>query len=458
LQRTPALTRGHGEEVMARIARPHAETPGRTTDGAPARSPARAALAPQPGRRHAPEAQAAAIAQELRDAGLDLSDVRDNVAAAMRGDPVGFHHHASRILQSHFPRMFELGLANNPLAAALHHTLSQSAPAAPQARLAPAGSRPRPISNSVRNAQTPPRAAGAPAPAPGRPARGAPASLMGRLAGSGIDMSHLAAAIDNTVRNGRELPQEIRGALQRAGIETHVGTGRVPMDHPLLQLRREIHLAMPEEREPSPPRAERMPRTGRRPRLGVPPIGSSRPRPPDPIAAAAGLSMPQRVQGENNAQYAWRLHYQNPRASIEQIAAATVGPSGHQSVPRTISELNAMIKVRDEIRSAFRDLPTVSRADAERLGFKDAATHNEDDATDCLFGEPLSTTNREQRVIALTTQPVRTLGDPRVADNAGVVFMDLNALARHLASEPRHPIHKAPLNAGNIRDYAFRVK
>jgi effector protein HopAB len=440
---------------MARIARAHAETPGRTTDGAPARSPARAALAP-PGRRRAPEAQAAVIAQELRDAGLDLSDVRDNIAAAMRGDPVGFHHHASRILQSHFPRMFELGLANDPLAAALHDTLSRSAPAAPQARLAPAGSRPRPISNSVRNASTPPRAGGTPAPGP--PARCAPSPLRGRLAGSGIDMSRVAAAIDNTLRNGRELPEEIRGALRGAGIETHIGTGRVPMDHPLLQLRREIHLAMPEEREPSPPRAERMPRAPRRPRLGIPPIGSSRPSAPDPIAAAHALSMPERVQGETNVQYAWRLRYQNPRASVEQIAAATVGPSGHRNIQRTIGELNSMIKVRDKIRATFSDLPTVSRADAERLGFKDAATHNEDDATDCLFGEPLSMTDRKQRVIALTTQPVPTLGDPRVADNAGVVFMDLNALARHLASEPKHPVYKTPLDITNIRDYAFRIE
>ena len=398
------------------------------------------------------------IAQELRDAGLDLSDVRDNIASAMRGDPVGFHQQAVRILQSHFPQMFQLGLANDPLAAALHQTLSRSAPPAPQARLTPAGAQPRPTGNPARNVATPSRAGGAPAQAPGRPARGAPASLMGRLAGSGIDMGRLAAAIDNTVRNGRELPEEIRGPLQRAGIETHIGTGRIPMDHPLLQLRREIHLAMPEEREPSPPREQRMSRAPRRPRLGVPPIGSSRPRPPDPTTAAAGLSMPQRAQGENNAQYAWRLHYQNPRASIEQIAAATVGPGGHQNLGKTISDLNAMIKVRDKILSAFSALRTVSHADAQRLGFKDAATHNEDEATDCLFGEPLSTSNREQRVIALTTQPVGTLRDSRVADNAGVVFMDLNALARHLASDPKHPIHKAPLNAGNIRDYAFRVE
>jgi effector protein HopAB len=152
------------------------------------------------------------------------------------------------------------------------------------------------------------------------------------------------------------------------------------------------------------------------------------------------------------------LHYQNPAAPIEHIAADAVGPSGHHGLRQTIGELNAMIKVRDKILAAFTGLRPISKGDAERLGFKDAATHNEDDATDCLFGEPLSTSNREQRVIALTTQPVRTLSDPNVADRAGVVFMDLNALARHLASEPKHPIHKAPLDASNIRNYAFRIE
>jgi effector protein HopAB len=454
------LARGHGEEVMARIAQAHAQTPVRAQDGAPSRAPARGALAPQPG-RHAPEAEAAMIVQELRDAGLDLADVRDNVAAQMNGDPVGFNVRAVRILESHFPRMAELGLAGDTrLAAALHHTLSQSAPVAPRARLAPAGARPRPMNGPELNAQTPPRAGGAPAPAPapGRRARGAPASPMARLAGSGIDMGRVAAAIDNTMRNGRELPDDIRGALRRAGIETHIGAGRVPMDHPLVQLRREIHLAMPEEREPSPPRQERMPRTARRPRLGIPPIGSSRPRGPDPIDARTGLTMPERPLGQTNAQYAWRLHTLNPTASVDRIAAATVGPSGHLNLRATKEALTAMIKTRDEIRAAYTGLRSISKSDAERLGFKDAATRNEDDATDCLFGGPLNTNNPEQRVIALTSRPLTTLQDASAADNAGVVFMDLNALANHLASEPKHPIHKAPLDASNIQNYAFRIE
>jgi effector protein HopAB len=399
------------------------------------------------------------IVQQLRDAGLDLSDVRANVAAQMNGDPVGFDVRAVRILDSHFPRWAELGVhGNTQLAAALHHALSQSAPVAPRGRLAPAETRPRPTANALRNAQTPPRAGGAPAPAPGRRARGGNTSLMGRLAGSGIDMGRVAAAIDDTMRNGRQLPEDIRGALRRAGIETHIGTGQVPMDHPLVQLRREIHLAMPEEREPSPPREQRMPRAARRPRLGIPPIGGSRPHAPDPVAARTGLTMPERPPGQTNAQYAWRLHTLNPAASIDQIVAATVGPSGHLNQRPTKVALTEMIKTRDEIVAAFSGLRPISKGDAERLGFKDAATHNEDEATGCLFGEPLSTSNREQRVIALTTQPAPTLRDPNVADNAGVVFMDLNALASHLASNPKHPIHKAPLDASNIGNYAFRIE
>lgn len=343
LRRTPALARGHGEEVMARIAQAPAQTPGRMQDGAPSRSPARGALAPQPGRRHAPETQAAAIVRELRDAGLDLSDVRANVAAQINGDPVGLDVRAVRILGAHFPRMAELGLAGDTqLAAALHRTLSQSAPVAPRARLAPAETRPRPTGGAVRNAQPRLRAEGPPPEAPGRRGRGANTSLMGRLAGSGVDMGRVAAAIDDTMRNGRQLPEDIRGALRRAGIETHIGAGQVPMDHPLVQLRREIHLAMPEEREPSPPREQRMPRATRRPRLGIPPI-SSRPRAPDANAAGAATALPRlvRAQGETNAQYAWRLHYQNPEAPIAHIAADAVGAGGHFGLRQTIRSRNA---------------------------------------------------------------------------------------------------------------------
>lgn len=284
---------------------------------------------------------------------------------------------------------------------------------------------------------------------------------MGRLAGTGLDMGRLAAAIDNTILRGHDLPADIRHTLERAGIDTRVNAREAIVNHPLLHLRREIHLAAPGERDPSPPRAERMPRTARRPRLGVPPIGTSRPPGPSANAPRAGLAVPERTAGETNAQFAWRLHNLNPEASVDQIAAAAVGPSGHQNLRPTRNQLNAMIKTRDEIRAAFSGLRSISKADAQRMGFKDAATHGASEATDCLFGEPLSLGNPNQRVIGLAPQPSDPKKQAYSAElNKEPVFMDLNELAKYLAgqTQPRHPITNAPLTAKNIRNYAFRIE
>lgn len=392
LQRSPALVRGHGEEVMARVARAQAETPELSAQGSPSNSPARGVLTRQAAPRHTPETHAGHSAQ--------------------------------------------------------------------QPRRAPTGARPLPTLGPGRNRQTPPRAEGSPAQAPSGRAHGANTSLMGRLADSGIDMGRIAAAIDDTVLRGRALPEDIRGALGRAGIETHTGTGRVPINHPLLELRREIHRAAPEERDPSPPRAELMPRRTRRPpRLGIPPIGTSRARGPDANAADIGLTMPERAERENNAQYAWRLHNLNPEASLDRIAAAAVGETARFNLRPTRLQLDAMIKARDEFRAAFSSLRPISKADAERIGFKDAQTHGEEDeVTQCLFGEPLSTSNPEQRVIALASEPLDPTKPYSAEDIKGHEFMDFNALTMHLANKPVHPLNRAPLDANNIRDYAFRIE
>jgi effector protein HopAB len=282
---------------------------------------------------------------------------------------------------------------------------------------------------------------------------------MGRLAGSGIETSRIAAAIDDTVLRGRALPDEIQGALRRAGIETHVGSRQVPINHPLLQLRREIHAATPEERDPSPPRAERMPMAARRPpRLGIPPIGTSRPPGPDANAARARLIMPDRAERETNAEYAWRLHNLNPGASLNRIAAAAVGETARFNLRPTRLQLDAMIKTRDEFRAAYSGLRPISKADAERIGFKDAQTHGEDEATQCLFGAPLSMSDPDQRVIAFASEPLDQTKPYRAEDMKGFEFMDFNALTTHLATKPVHPSNRAPLDATNIRDYAFRIE
>ena len=40
----------------------------------------------------------------------------------------------------------------------------------------------------------------------------------------------------------------------------------------------------------------------------------------------------------------------------------------------------------------------------------------------------------------------------------GLEFMDLNTLANFLAAKPKHPVHRAPLDATNIAEYAFRIR
>ena len=175
-------------------------------------------------------------------------------------------------------------------------------------------------------------------------------------------------------------------------------------------------------------------------------------------AARDRLTMPERVERETNAQYAWRLHNLNPGVSTDEIAAAAVGPSGHLNLASTKAQLEAMIGTRDGLVAAFSTLRPISAADANRMGFRDAATHDEDEATDCLFGGALSTRNPDQLVIGLAPSP----SNPNEAYSAGVnkdlEFMDLNKLAEHLASNPTHPLNRAPLNPDNIHHFAFRLE
>lgn len=348
LQRSPALSRDHGEEIMARVAQAPAQTPGRRTDGLPSRSPARGTLAPQPGRRAAADPQAAVITQQLRDAGVDLSSVRRNISASMQGNPVNFDLQAMRVLQPHFPNMYAVGLGGNPLAAALHDRLAQerSEPRAGSSSRTPQGAPSRPAA----------RGALAPQPARQSPHDTQAAQIVDQLRNAGIDLPTFRRTFSNLVN--------------RRGINMH---------------RREVAIL--------------------RPHFGnVMEIGSDH-----PLAAALDRALElQTSQGQ--------------------------------------------------IRTAYSDLRSISRGTAQRLGFKDAASHGEDEATHCMFGEPLSTHNPNQRVIGLATVP----SDPQHAFNASVnrelVFMDLTALAKYLETKPTHPLNREPLDASNIRNYAFRIQ
>lgn len=183
-------------------------------------------------------------------------------------------------------------------------------------------------------------------------------------------------------------------------------------------------------------------------------------------AARARLVMPQREDGENNATYAWRVLGENRGASPDDVAAVAILPDP-DDLPNAIAqlswmidELNRMIETRDAICAAFIGLRSISKSDAESLGFKDAKDYDADDASDSLFsGEELSTSNPNQRVIALATQPSEPSKDYSAAGNKAVAFMDLNELAHYLAREPKHPmLHDQPLNKENIADYAFRIE
>ena len=109
------------------------------------------------------------------------------------------------------------------------------------------------------------------------------------------------------------------------------------------------------------------------------------------------------------------------------------------------------------IRAAYSDLRTISPETARRLGFKDAAIHGEDEATHCMFGGALSTRNRDQQVIGLAKAPSNPPHAFHAEVNKELEFMDLAALAKYLETKPEHPLNRQPLDASNIRNYAFRI-
>ena len=179
-------------------------------------------------------------------------------------------------------------------------------------------------------------------------------------------------------------------------------------------------------------------------------------------AARARLTMPKREEDDDNAKYAWRVLSLNRGASLDDIVAAAIRrdlPAMDQ-LRWTIGKLKSMIETRDAICAAFSGLRSISKTDAESLGFKDAKDYDADDASASLFsGEELSTSNRNQRVIALAMEPSEPSNDHSVVGHKGVAFVDLNELAHHLATEPKHPmLYNKPLNQENIRDYAFRIE
>jgi hypothetical protein len=346
------LSRGHAEEIMARLERAPTQTPGRSTDGLPSRSRAQGALAPRAGHRAAAGVQAAqvtAITEQLRDAGVDLSRVRRNVLASMQGHPVNFDVQAVSVLGHHFPEMFAVGLGGNPLAAALHDHLARET----------SESRAGASSRATQGAPARSAARGALAPPPRRsPLETQAAGIVDQLRNAGIDLP--------TFR------RQLSSLTQR---------GRIDMN------RRTLAILQP--------------------------------------------------------------HFGNIVVS---------GMEANNPLTAALDRALELYTSQGQIRAAYSDLRPVSRETAQQLGFKDAAIHGEDEATHCMFGEPLSTRNPNQLVIGLAKGPSNP---PHAYDadvNKELVFMDLTALAKYLETKPTHPLNRQPLDASNIRNYAFRIQ
>ncbi|QHE97435.1 MULTISPECIES: E3 ubiquitin-protein ligase [Pseudomonas syringae group] len=266
------------------------------------------------------------------------------------------------------------------------------------------------------------------------------------LAQQGVNMGRLHAALGAHIMHGRALPEDLRRALGGVGIRPYNETSLSLMEHPLLNL----NIALNRRLGPRPLIAQE-------PRPAVPMGPPSSSRRPSGTRAATLPVMPEREDHENNVSYGMRLLDLNPGVRVRTIVDAFIAePARRPSVVAQIRELRAATKA---ISSQFSQLRTISKADAasEELGFKDAADHHLDDATHCLFGEPLSLGNQGQQVIGLAANPTGTSQSYSQEENKELVFMDMKKLAQFLVGKPEHPMTREPLDAENIAKYAFRL-
>ncbi|WP_245965006.1 hypothetical protein [Trinickia dinghuensis] len=342
---------------------------------------------------------------------------------------------------------------NDPLAIALRDALGQRAPAPAPPRAAAAPSSP-PVQprlratggSSSRTPTPPPRRAGTSTPALQRQASRAnerpSGELLGRLADSGISTRRLHRALRSYLVDLLPLPPDILSALNRAGIETHIPEHIAIVSHPLFDLNRELNAQASARAQASSSGAQA-----------------------SGAATRDAIVLPERDDSESNLHYAWRVRSQNPGISLRDIANAVVRGRGGRAGD-VMTDLRTQLDAYEAVNAKFSGLRPISRAYAEEhMQFKDAAIYNQDDegpfskdlATACMFGEDLSLSNPNQRVIGLAT--VRSSReqafDPDV--NKEIVFMDMNKLAEFLVNNPKHPHNNQPLNVNNIADYAFKI-
>lgn len=134
------------------------------------------------------------------------------------------------------------------------------------------------------------------------------------------------------------------------------------------------------------------------------------------------------------------------------------GISASEPLATALHDALGSTTAQGAVCAAFGKLRTISKDAAKRLGFNDAATHDADEATHCLFEEALSIGNPNQGVIGLAPAPSDTKQAYRAGVNRELVFMELTKLAQYLETKPQHPLNRQPLDASNIRNYAFRIE
>ncbi|RMU80810.1 Effector protein HopAB2 [Pseudomonas coronafaciens pv. porri] len=417
-------------QAPADAAAPHAGTAARRTTQAPAD-----AAAPRAGTaarrttqapadvgvpREGAVARANRIVQQLVSAGADLAHTRRMFRNAINGHGVAFSAAEQRILLEHFPDMLATGISqNSELATELRDALrsavrQQAAQAAPA--VTPTPPRAHPAASSAGSSQRSlfGRFARLMTPNQGRSSNTATsqASVDRRPARvnqvqTPPDRTEMRNRGDNTANAALQAFAEQGGDLGRlrAAIQSHVMQRR----------------PIPED-------------IGRRLQsVGIPPAIDSN----------------ESILNHPLLNLSVALNRRLGASPVVERAPRPAVPTTTDRRAMSAAEMNRRTALN--ISSQFSQLRTISKAESEELGFKDAADHGLEDATHCLFGGELSLGNRGQQVIGLASIPYGQEGDKEL------VFMDMKKLAQYLAGDPRHPMHRQPLNAGNIASYAFRI-
>ncbi|KPX38428.1 Type III effector HopAB2 [Pseudomonas ficuserectae] len=362
-------------------------------------------------------AHANSIVQQLVSAGADLAHTRTTLRNIMRGEEMALSRAEQSILREHFPNMIATGInPHSELAIELRHALRRadrqqaaSTPARTPTR-PPAARTPTQSSSSSSqrslfgrfarlmtpdqrrssNASTsqtpvdrsPPRVNQVPI-RPDRAAmrnRGnnqAAAALQG-LVQQGVNLEDLRTALERHLLRHQPIPLDIAYALQSVGIPPSVDTAESLVESPLMDLSVALHRVLGPRPVSAPPR----------PAVPMHPPAAS--RRPDGARSSALRVIPEREDYENNVAYGMRLLNLNPGVGGRRVVAVFITDPAAR--PAVVDDIRA---ARDPIPSQFNQLRTVSKAVAESQNppFMDAAHHHPDDATHCLFGEPLSLEN-----------------------------------------------------------------